>query len=203
MKISQKNSLSSVTLTQIFRMALFLAVILVASQTVHAAHLWVDRNSIGGSCDDSRHRDDVTEVTPWCTLGVSANNVQPGDTVHVREGEYTERQKNGNPVAWGSAVLQMVVSGTPEASIKFMAEPGETVVFSAAGGASWGILVVESQGLTPRFIEIDGFFVRDFSWKGAMVNLTSDVVLRNLEVTNCIEGAIAVLRSARVTVEGL
>ena len=64
-----------------------------------AADLWVDANSIGGTCSDSIHRDDVRKNNPWCSLGIAANNVQPGDVVHVREGVYTERQKHENPLA--------------------------------------------------------------------------------------------------------
>jgi hypothetical protein len=120
--------------------------------------------------------------------------------VRVRAGEYTERFYCTG--CWGSATLQVAISGTPSAPIHFIAEPGETVELSADGGAEWGILVVAGNNITPRFITFDGFVIRGFSWKGVMVKGTSDVVLRNLEVTQCSEGAVGILQSSRVTVEG-
>lgn len=174
--------------------------VLALSSTVWSAELWVDRNSLGGPCDDGRAREQVTFTSPWCTLAGIGNRLQPGDVIRVREGEYTERFYCTG--CWGSATLQVAISGTSMAPIRFIAEPGEAVVLSADGGAEWGILVVAGGGITPRFIQFDGFVVRGFSWKGVMVKQTSDVVLRNLEVTQCSEGAIGILQSSRVTVEG-
>ncbi len=164
------------------------------------ADLWVDRSSLGGTCSNSRSRGQVSATSPWCTLEATGDNLQPGDVIHVREGEYTELYPCD--ACWWAAVIQVTVSGTAAAPIKFLAEPGEEVVLSADGGADWGILVVEQNGVAPRFLEFDGFELRGFAWKGVMIERTSDVVLKNLEVTNCVEGAIGILQSSRVTIEG-
>ena len=167
-----------------------------------AADLWVDRNSLGGSCSNSRSRAQVSETSPWCTLQAIGDDIQPGDVIHVRDGEYTEGY-HCDSGCWGSAILQVTVSGTAANPITFMAEPGEEVVFSADGGAEWGIIVVGNGGSgSPKHLVFDGFVTTGFVWKGVMIESTSDVVLRNLEVTNCGEGAIGILQSERVTVEG-
>ncbi len=165
-----------------------------------AAVLWVDQDSTGGICSDHRDRSDVSRSEPWCTLKQAANNVQPGDVVHIRGGEYTAIH-TGNEHCWDSAVLQMVVSGTPEAPIIFMGETGESVVFSGSGGADYGVLVAGNQDFQPRHIEVSNIEIRDFDQLGVMIEGTGDVVLKNIEVTNCRWGAIGTQHSARVTIE--
>jgi len=165
-----------------------------------AADLWVDRNSIGGPCNDSRSRSEVSESAPWCLLAPAANSVQAGDVVHVREGVYSEIHR-GSSLVWNMSVIQAVTSGTPESPIVFMAEPGEVVTLSGDGGARWGILVAETQGYKPQYWEFHGFRTVGLSQKGAMVQDTDNVVFNRLEVTECVEGAIGIIRASNVTVE--
>jgi hypothetical protein len=56
--------------------------------SVYGQELWVDRNSLGGSCSDNSSREEVSKSTPWCTLGMAGSQAQPGDTVVVRKGNY-------------------------------------------------------------------------------------------------------------------
>ncbi len=172
-----------------------------AAPIASATDLWVDRNQIGGICDDGRSRAQVTKSTPWCTLEAACNKVLPADVVRVREGEYSKIH-SAHPLSWSSAVLQVVVSGTPEAPIKFMAEPGERVVISGRDGAIYGILITEQSGMVPRFIEIEGFVIREIPDVAVLVGDTTDVVLRNLEVTACPWAAIGTKNSGRITIEG-
>jgi parallel beta-helix repeat protein len=167
-----------------------------------AADLWVDRNELGGACDDGRPRVQVSETTPWCTLSAAGSGVLPGDVVHVRAGDYTEIHTCG--VCNDNSVLQVVVSGTAAEHIRFEAEPGELVRITGAGGALHGVQVIETYdgSVVPRFIDIAGFEIRGFPNNCVAVKDTSDVLLSDLEVTACAGGAVELHRSARVTVEG-
>jgi len=170
--------------------------------TASPAELWVDRNSLGGACDDGRIRTQVSETTPWCTLSTAGSAVLPGDIVYVRAGDYTETHTCG--VCNDNSVLQVVVSGTASQPIRFEAAPNELVRITNAGGAHHGVQVIKTYdgSVVPRFIELSGFVVRDFPGNCVAVKDTSDVVLENLEVTACTGGAIELHRSARVTIEG-
>ncbi len=165
-----------------------------------AADLWVDRDSLGGQCSDARSRAQVTKSTPWCTLIPPATLVQPGDTVHVRGGVYTER--NTCPLCCSPSVLEVVVSGTAQNPIKFVAEPGERVALSPAGGAEMGIVVGQCTGVTPRFIEVSGFEVSGgFTDICVYVNRTSDVTLSDLDISGCVNAAFSTNYAGRITLE--
>ena len=178
------------------------AVIVSIPLAAAAADLWVDRNSLGGACDDARTRVQVSQMTPWCTLGTAGSAVLPGDVVHVRAGDYTETHTCG--VCNDNSVLQVVVSGTAAEHIRFEADSGELVRITGADGATHGVQIIETYdgSVVPRFVEVVGFEVRDFSGNCLAVKETSDVVLSDLEVTQCAGGAVEIHRSARVTVKG-
>ena len=53
------------------------------------AGLYVDGQSLGGACDDSRTPAQVSFQTPWCTIATAANKAPSGSTVYVRAGSYT------------------------------------------------------------------------------------------------------------------
>ena len=55
-----------------------------------SAGLYVDGQSLGGACDDSRTPSQVSFQTPWCTLAAAANKAVSGSTVYVRTGSYTQ-----------------------------------------------------------------------------------------------------------------
>ena len=75
-----------------------------------------------------------------------------------------------------------------------MAEPGERVEFSGAGGALWGILAADSDGFRPQYVEIEGFVV--LFTEGPMIHGTSDNASRISRPSGNIEGAIGVVESA-------
>ncbi|MEZ4707658.1 MAG: right-handed parallel beta-helix repeat-containing protein [Caldilineaceae bacterium] len=162
--------------------------------------LWVDRDSLGGTCSDARPRADVTRQTPWCTLGKAGEFVQPGDVVHVRRGTYTELQQCD--ACDDESVLQVVAAGQPDAWIRFVAEPGEPVRITGAGGALYGVFIRETHtGVIPNYIAIEGFAVSDFPINCVTVRKTSDVIIRGLDVSGCASGSMGILESKRVTVE--
>jgi hypothetical protein len=178
---------------------------------VAARDVWVDHDSRGGPCDDARTAAQNSMTAPWCTLAAAGNKAEPGDTVRVRGGEYTERHGCGDG-CWNLAVLDIVHAGRPDAWIRFVAEPGEDVHITPAGGAVHGILIKAPDGAARNwYVEISGFHISGFSQvdetngSGICVSLrnAADVTLRNLEVTNCGGGgAIGMHLSGRITVEG-
>lgn len=171
------------------------------AQTDAGRHLWVDRDSIGGPCSDEYSREEVNKMRPWCTLGVSGDKVQPGDLVHVREGTYTEPSRCDNCDL--ESVLQVINSGRTDAWIRYIAEPGEKVRITGAGGAEYGIVVRQTWDgrFTPKFVSVEGFEVSDFAINCVTVRRTSDVTVRSMNIYNCRSGALEILESARALVE--
>ncbi|MBW2454455.1 MAG: right-handed parallel beta-helix repeat-containing protein [Deltaproteobacteria bacterium] len=166
---------------------------------VVADDLWVDHESLGGPCDDGRGRAEVESATPWCTLATAALNVEPGDTVHVRGGTYTEVQTCLE--CDDNSVLEILQPGTSDDWIRFVAEADEVVDLRPAGGAEHGIRI--RHGAQPWYVEIVGFRISGFT-SGDCVGVgdSTDVVLRNLEVTDCTgRGAVELHETARVTLE--
>ncbi len=163
--------------------------------------LYVDRQGLGGVCNDQRAAGAVSETTPWCTLGAAAAAVQPGDEVIVRAGVYTEVQNC--PLCNDNAVLQAVVSGEAGKCIRFTAQSGESVEITGDGGAMHGIQLLKTAngGITPRFIAVRGFRVRDVPGNCLNVRQTSDLLLVGLELTSCANGAAELHETARVVLD--
>ncbi len=163
--------------------------------------LWIDRNSIGGPCSDDRSREEVSQTSPWCTLGMAGSKVEAGDTVWVREGDYTEVQDTAT--SNDNAVLQLTVSGRSDAWIRILAAEGEKVSITPRGKAAFGITVEPTldQRVRPKFIEIAGFEIRDTDGVCIEVFDTSDVVLRDLDVHDCRHSAVELENTQRVTLE--
>ncbi|MEZ4708394.1 MAG: right-handed parallel beta-helix repeat-containing protein [Caldilineaceae bacterium] len=173
----------------------------VEAQADAPRNLWVDIQSLGGACSDNLTREQVSSSQPWCTLGVTGDKVQPGDTIHVRGGDYTQAQRC--PGCDLESVLQVVNSGRADAWIRYVAAPGEQVRITGAAGAQYGIVVRQTteSNFLPRFISIEGFQISDFALNCVTVRKTSDVILRDLDVSNCRNGAMEILESASVTIE--
>ncbi len=109
--------------------------ILIAAGHLGAAEYYVDRDSLGGACDDSNTG---RETDPWCTLDKANTTVQPGDTVFVRQGTYDER-------------IVPSLSGEEGRPIVYRAYGGENAVISGQWGHSAtldGIDHVTIDGLT-------------------------------------------------------
>ncbi len=76
---------------------------------------FVDVDGVCGSCSDLISKDDNAINNAWCTIAHAASEVQPGDTIYIRAGEYPE-----------SVVLSQ--SGEDGAQIAFAAYAGEDVI---------------------------------------------------------------------------
>ena len=170
------------------------------SVSCYGRELWVDRDSLGGSCSDDYSRQQVNMSSPWCTLGRAGSQATAGDIVRVRAGTYSEVQTctscNDN------AVLQVVVSGTANARIRFEAFTDETVLITGDGGAVHGIQVIRTfDNIVPRYVDIQGFEIRDFSNNCISVRNTNDVNLTDLDISGCASHSVAFETVARVTLE--
>jgi parallel beta-helix repeat protein len=169
--------------------------------TALSQDLWVDRNSLSGTCSDSRDRLQVSKTQPWCTLKAAGNQVQAGDTVFVRAGVYHELHKCFD--CHDKAVLQIVTSGTASSPIRFETYNNEKVVITGTAGVTYGLLVAKTwTGKTPRFVELDGFEIRHFTFGSCVkINQTSDVVLSHLNISQCFNSAVEILETQRTTLE--
>lgn len=83
------------------------ALLLLLPSLAQAADLYVDKDSIGGTCSDAYTRAENTISTPFCTIERGDNQVEAGDTVYVRAGTYevdVSLDKDGTswsaPITW-------------------------------------------------------------------------------------------------------
>ncbi len=172
----------------------------ISSQIGSGLELWVDRESLGGLCSDQRSRQEVSPQTPWCTLGKAGLQAIAGDTVYVRQGDYTEVQPCDTCTK--TAVLQVLNSGTKTAWLRFVATSGERVRLLGSGGVNSGLRITDNTDdrLQPRFVSIEGFTIQGFTGNCVFVKKASDVKLARLNVTQCGKGAIELHETARTSV---
>ncbi|MBC8101710.1 MAG: right-handed parallel beta-helix repeat-containing protein [Cytophagales bacterium] len=188
-----------------------------AAAAAHAADLYV-------SAKGSDTNNGKSAATAFRTLKKAAALVEPGDTVLVGDGEYTDAETGG-----GSAVLTLSRAGRPGAWITWKAQPGQRPVIRPVG---WqGIAVRTSyqvlDGLTvlgnndsitlidalkdatpakdgklpppnPRF-NTNGIIVE--GRQNAPDAKPHHVVIRNCTVSKCAGGGIAAIEADYVTVE--
>ena len=69
-------------------LAALVCAIAVVPASANASDAYVDRNSIGGACSDTRLASQVTAATPWCTTARAIAAADEGATVLVRAGAY-------------------------------------------------------------------------------------------------------------------
>jgi hypothetical protein len=136
------------------------AVVLVALLTGRAlaADYWVKN---GGSDAASG----LSPATAWATLPHAADQVNPGDTVHVLDGSYQG--------------FYLERSGLPGAPVTFRAEGSDVRITADNGTTPDGINVENAD-----HIVIDGFVVNDRTRAGIRVALAQFVTVRNCRTGN-------------------
>ena len=179
-------------------LSVFAFLVAFSAQT-SARELWVDKDSRGGVCNDSRGAVQVTKATPLCSLGAAADMVVPGDLVRVRGGVYSETHQCRN--CEYRAVLQLVKAGTAAQWIRWAAEPGETVILEGSGSSTVGLRIVRAGGVDPSFNEVNGFQIRRFSRDCIALQEVPDIRLIGLDVSQCTHGAVELHQAQRVTLE--
>ncbi|HJX06394.1 MAG TPA: hypothetical protein VJ461_06815 [Candidatus Nanoarchaeia archaeon] len=118
------------------------AFLILLSAVVSAATYYVDKDSIGGTCNNNNAGTSIT--APWCTLTKASATVRAGDTVNIRAGTYTD---NDN-----SAVILMRYSGTATNRITWQNYNNEIVILR---GTPIGINFHTQQYITVDGITID------------------------------------------------
>lgn len=171
------------------------------------------------SLEGSDGNDGLTIEQPFRTLQTAADSVQPGDTVLVREGVYSDLNSEGR-------VVTITAQGTPDKWIRFANYPEETPTIKING---FGGIRVKGGA----YIEIDGFVVEgksDMVDEAAAIefakNFQNDdytnpllfstgiaveyggksyphhAVIRNNTVSKCSGNGIAIKRADYILVEG-
>jgi parallel beta-helix repeat protein len=174
--------------------------LLAVSLNCSARDLWVDTQSLGGACSNTRTATAVTKTTPLCGLGAAAGMVSPGDLVHVRGGIYNTVDNCSG--CEGRAVLQLRKAGTAAQWIRFVAEPGEAVILEGTSAAIIGIRIITVSGVVPAFNEVQGFQIRKFTLDCVSYDGIPDIRLTGLDVNQCGRQAMALHRAQRVTLRG-
>lgn len=94
--------------------SIFLVVSLFVIGEAFAVTYYVDKNNVhGGSCSDSNNG--TSWPSPFCTIQKAADVVNPGDTVIVTDGTYTDTDNNNR-------VVNLNRAGTSDAWITFKSE---------------------------------------------------------------------------------
>ena len=175
------------------------ALLIAFSLNASARELWVDKQSRGGACSNARIASAVTKTAPLCTLGAAAQVVQPGDLVHVRGATYNEPQTCS--VCDDIAVLQLIRPGTALQWIRFVAEPGETVILEGSASASTGVRIRPINNVPPSFNEVRGFVIRKFTRNCVSYQNVPDIRIASVDVGQCGSGAVELHGAQRVTLQ--
>jgi hypothetical protein len=114
---------------------------------------------------------DGSPAHPFATVQKAADLVNPGDTVIVRDGVYTDLNKEGT-------MVQVRRSGTAEAPITLRAEHRWRAVLDGqhnTGKFAWGFWPEKELG----YVRIEGFEIRGFSSHGLILqDNTHHIVIR-------------------------
>jgi parallel beta-helix repeat protein len=119
-----------------------------------AADRWVARRGLDNVRGGSRDR-------PWATLQFAADHVQPGDTVHVRDGDYVG--------------FHLTRSGEPDAPVRFLAEGNAVRIMERNSKTLDGINVEGA-----NFVVIEGFLITGMPRMGIRVTHSRGSILRRI-----------------------
>jgi len=114
------------------------------NETVTAAYAAPKTYYVSGTGSDSA--DGLSTSTPFLTIQHAADLTEPGDTVYVMNGTYTNSCSSCD-------VVDIGIAGTASAWITYEAYPGQTPVISFNG---WAGFSVEA---TAAYIQISGFTI--------------------------------------------
>src|SRR4051812_10363459 len=91
----------------------------------------VDKDSVGGPCNDARTLGQVSAATPWCTIVRAVKTAPSGSTVLVRDGDYPYQQLHAlgsrtdyvtlQPFGYGTSNPEQVsIAGLSTANTSFL-----------------------------------------------------------------------------------
>lgn len=150
----------------------------------------VDPNTLFVSPDGSDDNDGLTELTPLASLNTALARVQPGQTVFLMDGEYTE-------TADQKTHYRLETSGTADAWIRIAAAPNATPTLIGSIGTVVEIegSYVEVYGLTIRG---EGFNVDNSFGYGLSIRDTHHVRLVNNTISGMPLNGISAIESSNV-----
>jgi len=134
---------------------IILVFIVFAATTVLSAEYYVSTTGNDSSPGSSGE--------PWRSIAHAANIARAGDTIHVLPGIYTE-------------TVRFVYPGEADKYIHCVAE-GDAVL--DADGADWGFFVDGYEDNNGRYVEIDGFSVKNANRGGIRISWADFTVIKN------------------------
>src|SRR4051812_39660209 len=127
-----------------------------------ATTLYVDKDSKGGACDDSRAASEVNQTKPLCSIPRALNLAAPGSKILVRAGDYPIFAVNNMQNA---------------APVSVEAQPGEAVILSA------GFTVNKSSGYVFKGFQIRSY-VKLFYDDSDIAIINNDITPRGIDLRN-------------------
>ena len=141
--------------------------------------------------------------SPWRTFSKATKSVQPGNTVYIRGGTYTEQ-------------LSPTVNGTASNYITFAGYPGEVTTLSVAGISVAGKNYIRLGNLNvtgsttncvsitnSTYIEVNGLNVSNCNTRGIYVSGGNQITISNNKVNHItLSSGIAVWNSTNILVDG-
>jgi hypothetical protein len=139
--------------------------------------------------------DGQTAETPWLSLQAGLDRLEPGHTLYLMDGEYSELKSPGD------SHYTVNVDGTPEGWIRVAAAPGHRpeLVPSSGNGMSITGNYVEVSGLTVRG---EGFGPDNAYGWGLLIRDSHHVRLVGNTVFDMPVGGIAAIESANLEIYG-
>lgn len=144
---------------------IILTILVLLPSSAYATDYYVDINSVGGLCSDSNPG---TIDQPWCTIAKANSDLQPGDTVHIREGTY---------MVGSISIIYPVNSGTPGNYITYARYGNEEVTIT---GAAYGADLSDR-----HYIVIDGIRIIGAGFARWVImggNSSTNNIIRNCEM---------------------
>jgi hypothetical protein len=125
---------------KLFFPIIFIGAFFALAKTSQAATYYVDKDSKGGTCNDTNAGASI--IAPWCSIAKANSTLKAGDTAYLREGTYVQQIKPANS---GSSLSMPII---------YTRYGNETVILNAP--VEPGAIELSSKS----YIVIDGLRVR-------------------------------------------
>ena len=124
---------------------------------VSATDYYVDKDSIGGQCNDNDNPGTITR--PWCTITKANSELTAGDTVYIRQGIYEENDQ--------SSIIKPRNSGSEGNYITYTNYNDEEVILRSVndGGQVSAIVIAKN------YIKVDNIKVNNIDQSQSNMNV--------------------------------
>lgn len=134
---------------------------------------------------DGDDRNPGTETEPWLTIQKSADTLNAGDTVYIKEGIYNERVLPKN-------------SGSPENYITYIAYSDQAVTIDGTGIKLDGVFDAKEKS----YIKISGLKIVNSTYTGIFVKNSSHIIIEKNYTYNTWSSGITVQDSEDIIIDG-